>query len=554
MSPNHVPPTPLDAVDPYARQSQTNAALDEGQVERLTALGTLERVPAGAALFTRGQRNVDFLLVVSGSIEIFDVDVCGDERVFMIHGPGQFTGELDLFNERPTLVSARTASESELVRIRRADFRRVLAAEPDIGELIMRALILRRVGLIRHAQGGVVLLGSAHAGDTLRLQRFLLQNGYPHRVLDVDSDADARRFMGCVALAPEELPAIVDAGDRVLSKPSISALADALGISEPILPDHVHDVTVIGAGPGGLAAAVYAASEGLDTLVIEGTAPGGQAGTSSKIENYLGFPTGISGQALAGRAQVQAQKFGARLAISRAAVGIDCSQHPYRVLLEGGGSILTRAVVVATGAHYRTLDIPNYERFAGQGIHFAATAMERELCAGQEVVVVGAANSAGQAAIYLSHRLPHVHMLCRGPGLSATMSRYLIERIEASPRITVHAHTQLSGLEGDGVLREVTWTNARTGASETRPIENVFSMIGAEPRTRWLDGCLELDAKGFVLTGPEAGRVASPFETSRPGVYAVGDVRAGSIKRVASAVGEGSAVVQAIHRFLQPQA
>lgn len=544
--------TPFDSVDPYARESQTNAVLDADQIARVEAFGARERVPAEQLLFRRGERKVDFLLVVSGEIAIYDVDVHGEEGVFITHGPGQFAGELDLFNERQVLVSARTSQESEIVRVKHDDFRRLLTAEPDIAETIMRALILRRVGLIRHAQGGVLVLGSQHSADTLRVERFLLQNGYPHRLLDVDEDEDAKGAVQCFALHPDQLPAVIDPGDRVLARPSNAELADALGISEALLPDHVHDVVVVGAGPAGLAAAVYAASEGLDTLVIEGTAPGGQAGTSSKIENYLGFPTGISGQALAGRAQVQAQKFGARLAISREVVAIDCAQHPYRVHLEGEQSVLARAVVVATGARYRTLDVPNCARFEGQGIHYAATAMERELCKGQEVVVVGAANSAGQAALFLSRQVRHVHMLCRGPGLSATMSSYLLERIEATSRITVHPNTKVTALEGDKGLRRVTWTNLETGTSETRAIENVFSMIGAEPRTQWLDGCLELDVKGFVLTGVAASRTTSPFETTKPGIYAVGDVRAGSIKRVASSVGEGSAVVAAIHQYLHP--
>jgi thioredoxin reductase (NADPH) len=543
---------PLDAVDPYARETQTNATLDPDQVGRLRAFGAIERVVADTVLFRRGQRRVDFVLVLSGRVDIFDVDAHGDESVFMSHGPGQFTGELDLFNERQILVSARTGAETELVRVPHGDFRRLLTAEPDIAEIIMRALILRRVGLIRHAQGGVLVLGSVRAAETLRIERFLIQNGYPHRLLDVDSDADAKGAVQCFALSPAQLPAVIDPGDRVLSNPTNSELADALGISESLLPDHVHDVVVVGAGPAGLAAAVYAASEGLDTLVVEGTAPGGQAGTSSKIENYLGFPTGISGQALAGRAQVQAQKFGARLAISREVVSIDCSQHPYRAHLQGGYSVLARSVVVATGARYRTLDVPNCTRFEGQGIHYAATAMERELCKGQEVVVVGAANSAGQAALFLSGGLKHVHMLCRGPGLSATMSSYLVDRIQASPRISVYPNTKVTALDGDKSLRRVTWTRLDSAHSETYAIEHVFSMIGAEPRTQWLDGCLELDAKGFVLTGQLAGRAASPFETSRPGIYAVGDVRSGSIKRVASGVGEGSAVVAAIHQFLHP--
>jgi thioredoxin reductase (NADPH) len=544
--------TPLDAVDPYARESQTNAVLDADQIARVEAFGARERVAARQLLFRRGERKVDFLLVASGEIEIYDVDAHGDESVFITHGPGQFAGELDLFNERQVLVSARAGSDSELVRVKHDDFRRLLTAEPDIAETIMRALILRRVGLIRHAQGGVLVLGSQRSADTLRIERFLIQNGYPHRVLDVDQDADAKGAVQCFALVPDQLPAVIDPGDRVLSRPSNAELADALGITEALLPDHVHDVVVVGGGPAGLAAAVYAASEGLDTLVIEGTAPGGQAGTSSKIENYLGFPTGISGQALAGRAQVQAQKFGARLAISREVVAIDCAQQPYRVHLQGGQSVLARSVVVATGARYRTLDVPDCTRFEGQGIHFAATAMERELCKGQEVVVVGAANSAGQAALFLSRQLAHVHMLCRGPGLSATMSSYLLERIEASSRITVYPNTRVTALEGEKSLRRVTWSNLVTGKSETHAIENLFSMIGAEPRTQWLEGCLELDAKGFVLTGLAAGRTTSPFETTKAGIYAVGDVRSGSIKRVASGVGEGSAVVAAIHQYLHP--
>jgi thioredoxin reductase (NADPH) len=544
--------TPLDPVDPYARESQTNAVLDADQIGRVSAFGARERLPAGHVLFRRGERKVDFLLVVSGRIEIYDVDVHGEESVFITHGPGQFSGDVDLFNERQALVSARTSQDSEIVRVKHADFRSLLTADPDIAETIMRALILRRVGLIRHAQGGVLVLGSLHSADTLRIERFLLQNAYPHRVLDVEQDADAKGAVQCFGLLPEQLPAVIDPGDRVITRPTNAELADALGITEVLLPDHVHDVVVVGAGPAGLAAAVYAASEGLDTLVIEGTAPGGQAGTSSKIENYLGFPTGISGQALAGRAQVQAQKFGARLAISREVEAIDCAQHPHRVHLQGGQSVLARSVVVATGARYRTLDVPNCTRFEGQGIHYAATAMERELCKGQEVVVVGAANSAGQAALFLSRQLKHVHMLCRGPGLSATMSSYLVERIEASSRITVYSNTKVTALEGDRSLKRVTWSNLATGKSETHPIENVFSMIGAEPRTQWLDGCLDLDPKGFVLTGVTAGRTTSAFETTKPGIYAVGDVRSGSIKRVASGVGEGSAVVAAIHQYLHP--
>jgi thioredoxin reductase (NADPH) len=315
----------------------------------------------------------------------------------------------------------------------------------------------------------------------------------------------------------------------------------------------VFDLAVVGAGPAGLAAAVYGASEGLQTIVVESTAPGGQAGTSSKIENYLGFPTGISGQALAGRAQVQAQKFGARLALSRAVIGLDCDRAPYTLRLDDGESIRARAIVVATGARYRKLDVAGYERFEGAGIYYAATAMEAGLCADEEIVVVGGGNSAGQAAVFLARSAKHVHVLVRAHGLAATMSDYLVQRIERSDRISLHPHSEVSALAGDTSLESVTWTNRGNGERTTRPARSIFVMIGAEPNTQWAEGCLALDAQGFVCTGASAGADAdSPYATSRPGVYAVGDVRSGSVKRVASGVGEGSVVVQSIHRFLNP--
>jgi thioredoxin reductase (NADPH) len=323
-------------------------------------------------------------------------------------------------------------------------------------------------------------------------------------------------------------------------------------MTEALDPAHVHDVAVVGAGPAGLAAAVYAASEGLDTIVLEGLAPGGQAGTSSKIENYLGFPTGISGQALAGRAQTQAQKFGARLAVSRHAAALDCAGEPFRLRLEDGQMVAARAVIVATGARYRKLAVENYDRFEGEGIHYAATAIEAQLCRDEEVAIVGGGNSSGQAAMFLSRFAKAVHILCRGPGLAATMSDYLVRRIDASERITLHPRTEIVRLEGEHHLEAVTWRDHGRGTEERHPMRNLFVMIGAEPNTDWLGGCLELDAKGFVLTGTDAeGRpLASPFATSRPGIFAVGDVRAGSVKRVASGVGEGSVVVAAVHQFL----
>ncbi len=541
----------LDPTDPYAREAQTFPRLSVEMATRLQTYGVEEQVPAGTLLFQRGQRSVDFFFVLEGKVEVFERNQDGTPHVFTVLAERQFTGELDLFNDREILVSSRAATECRVVRVTRANFRRLVSGEPDIGEIILRSLILRRVALVRHVQGGVILVGPGHGGDTIRLQRFLTRNNYPHRVLDSELESGAGPFLECFYILPSELPVVVLPGNRVLRNPATHDLADALGLTETLDPLRVHDVAVIGAGPAGLATAVYAASEGLDTIVIEGTAPGGQAGTSSKIENYLGFPTGISGQALAGRAQVQAQKFGARLAISRAVIGLDCTRNPFQLGLDGGRTILARAVVIATGARYRKLDVADYGRFEGQGIHYAATAMEAQLCGGAEVIVVGGGNSAGQAAMFLSRAVAHVHILVRADGLAATMSDYLVQRILSSPRITLHPRTEITALEGDTGLRSVTWTDRGTGASETRPIGNVFVMIGAEPNTDWLDGCLELDGKGFVVTGHGTG---SPYGTSRSGIYAVGDVRAGSIKRVASSVGEGSVVVAAVHAYLNPTA
>ncbi|HEX8533259.1 MAG TPA: FAD-dependent oxidoreductase [Allosphingosinicella sp.] len=542
----------FDPTDPYNREAQTFPHLTEEQLERLRAFGTEEEVPAGTYLFRRGERSVDFFVVVEGSVEILNSGTTQSETTIHIHSDRQFTGELDLFNSRKILVDGRTGRDSRIIRVPRGSFLRMMETEPDIGEIIMRAFILRRVGLMRYAQGGVVLIGSSHSADALRIQRFLSRNGYPHQMLDTDEDPDAGGFITCLRIAHEELPVVVLPGKSLLRNPSNPELADALGLTEQRDPNRIYDLAVVGAGPAGLAAAVYGASEGLDTIVIEAMAPGGQAGTSSRIENYLGFPTGISGQALAGRAQVQAQKFGAQLAISRRAVAIDCELAPYCLELEGGERIATHSIVIATGARYRTLDVPNYEKFEGAGIHYAATWIEGNLCSGEQVAVIGGGNSAGQAAVFLAQQAGHVHILVRGEGLAATMSDYLIARINASPRITLHAHTETTGLEGDRFLERVTWRNNKTGEIETVPISNLFVMIGAVPNTDWLNGCVRLDRGGFVVTGrDEAGMaLSSPYATEKPGIYAVGDVRAGSTKRVASGVGEGSVVVSAIHQYL----
>ena len=443
----------------------------------------------------------------------------------------------------------------------------MMTAESDLAETVMRAFILRRTGFLVHEEAGVILYGVPNGGETLRIRRFLSRNGYPLKVVDSTApDADAALPEGC-DVDPDGLPAVVLPREGVLHRPSNLELADRLGLTEPLEADRIYDLAVVGAGPAGLSAAVYAASESLDTVVVEVEAPGGQAGTSSKIENFLGFPTGISGQALAGRAWIQSQKFGARFVVSRAVASIDCDGRPFRLALEtdgadgpgradgadGGDTTLrARAVVVATGATYRRLGLEGQERYEGQGIHYAATAIEAQLCAGEEIVVVGGGNSAGQAAVYLSRHAKHVHMLVRGDSLADSMSDYLVQRIDSSARIALHVRTSLVELHGERLLERVTWENSANGERETRDVGNVFVMIGAVPNSDWLDGCVETDGRGFVRTGAEVeGHApASPFETSVAGVFAVGDVRSGSVKRVASGVGEGSVAIQAVHQWL----
>ncbi len=546
-------PTPVaDSTDPYVREAETFPYLTPESVARIAQYGAKERPEAGTLLWERGQRRADFFVVASGSIEVFDLNKHGEPNTVTLHHKHQFTGELDLFTGRQSLISGQAGEDTVVVRVRNADFRRLIAGEPDLGEVIIRSFILRRARLISMSRGGVMLIGPGRSADTLRLRRFLTRNAIPHETVDTDLHPIPAEALTQFDLTLDQLPIVISYGAQVMRNPTTAALSDELGLTETLDETRVYDVAVLGAGPAGLAAAVYAGSEGLQTVVIEGEAPGGQAGTSSRIENYLGFPTGISGQDLAGRAQVQAQKFGATLAISRPISAIDCDDRPYRLHLADGQSISASTVIVATGARYRTLSVPDNDRFEGQGIHYAATGMEAQLCVDEEVVVVGGGNSAGQAAVFLSRTVAHVHILVRGGGLAATMSDYLIQRITSSPRITLHPRSEITALDGDDLLRTVTWAQRDTGHGQTREIGNVFVMIGAEPNTEWLGGCLELDDKGFIRTGIDcAGEaLASPYATTTPGVFAIGDVRSGSIKRVAAAVGEGSVVVHAIHQFL----
>ncbi|MEM7636170.1 MAG: FAD-dependent oxidoreductase [Pseudomonadota bacterium] len=537
--------------DPYNREQQIFPKLSDEQMDRLVGYGSVEHLPAGTVLFQRGDRRADFFLILDGNIEIFDLDDHGEPIVFTTHAKSQFTGELDLFNDRQILVGGRTGVDSRVARLTRAQFNRMYSTEQDIGEVIMRAYILRRTAFILHDQAGVSVVGEPTSREFLRIQRFLTRNGYPFAAKPT-GEPGTTDYAELHDIDLTRLPAVRTRSGTVHYAPTIADLADELGLTEAVDAQHIYDLAVIGAGPAGLSACVYAASENIDTIVVEAEAPGGQAGTSSKIENYLGFPTGISGQALAGRAWIQGQKFGAKFAIARAATAIAHKDGLFEVKLQHGMHLKARSIILACGATYRTLDLPDYEKYEGQGIHYAATGLEAQLCVNEEVAVIGGGNSAGQAAVFLSGHASHVHVLVRSEGLAASMSDYLVQRIEQSSRITLHPFTEVTELKGDRSLRKIVWKNSQTGESEEKDIGNIFVMIGAVPNTAWMGDCVDLDKKGFVLAGLDIAdrQPKSPFSTSVDGIFAVGDVRSGSVKRVASGVGEGSVCVSAIHGYL----
>jgi thioredoxin reductase (NADPH) len=523
--------------------------LTEEMVERLRSYGREETFPANRPLFIHGERQVDMFVVLDGEVTISLPAADGETKVIAHHRRFEFSGELNLLNSQGSLVDAQTVTESRLLRIPRNELHRLMRAEGDIANLITQATIWRRIGILGEASGGVVLMGHADDAEMTELQRFLIRNNYPHRLVEVPMEKGAPLDDGLSDLEPS-LPAVALSDGRTLHRPTIAELADELGITELPDPAMIYDVVVVGAGPAGLAAAVYAASEGLCTLVIEGTAPGGQAGTSSKIENYLGFPTGISGNRLASRAQLQALKFGVRFAISRDVVTVEQIGGIHKLTLAGGISVCSRSVVIASGAQYRKLTVENYSQFENHGIYYAATAMESLLCRDREVIVVGGGNSAGQAAVFLSGIAKHVHHIVRGKSLASTMSQYLISRIENSSRITLYTEAEIVKLEGGSSVERVSWINRRSGDLAVKPIGSVFVMIGAEPNSGWLFGAVKLDKKGFILTGGADGFEMTPYATSVPGMFAVGDVRSSSVKRVASAVGEGSVVISDVHRYL----
>ena len=545
---------------PEGRDHQAFPVLTDEQLERIKPFGKVETLEAGTAVFQRGQTHADLYVLLSGCIEIFDFNCQGEPQVFTTHEDSQFTGEIDLFSDRKVLVSGRIGEDAEVIRVPNERFRELMAAEPEIADVMLRAFIVRRIGILESNLGGSWLVGRHNDPDTLRIQQFLQRNGYPVRTVYVEDDSHARDALEQNDCTEEDLPVLLCHGEKPFRNPSLIEAARGVGIAET--PDSdAYDVAVIGAGPGGMAAAVYAASEGLKVVVLERQAPGGQAGTSSKIENYLGFPNGLSGQELAGRAQIQAQKFGARLALPMAVSKIDGERPPYTVHTDACEPITCRSIVIASGATYRTLSLNGYEAFEGRGIYYAATAIEAGLCEGEEVIVIGGGNSAGQAAVYMSRNARHVHVLVRGDSLADSMSDYLLKRLEASRDITLHFNTEVTDLRGNGSLESVTWENSATDEREDHDIRHIFSMIGAVPNTGWLNGSVLTDENGFVCTGvdvlenerwplDEGERRPGTFETSLPGVFAVGDVRAGSVKRCASAVGEGSVCVQAVHRVV----
>jgi thioredoxin reductase (NADPH) len=555
---NRIIPAPLTQSSGMERMFPT---LTPAQIERIAVHGCVRATRPGEVLVEAGAQGVPFFVVTKGQVDIV-LPSGATETLVAVHGPGQFTGEVNMLSGRPALVRARVSEAGRVIELDREQFLALVQTDSELSERIMRAFILRRVELIARGFGDVVLVGSNHCSGTLRVKEFLTRNGHPYSYIDLDQDADVQVLLDRFHVTMSDVPVVICRGEVVLRNPTNQQIADCLGFNDAIDQTQIRDVVIVGAGPAGLAAAVYAASEGLDVLVLETNAPGGQAGSSSKIENYLGFPTGISGQALAGRAYTQAQKFGAQVVIAKGGKQLACERKPYAIEIEGSGRVPARTIIIATGAAYRKPSLGNLSQFEGAGVYYGATFMEAQLCRGEEVVVVGGGNSAGQAAVFLAQTAKRVHVLVRSNGLAESMSRYLIRRIEQNPAIVLRTNTEIVALEGSDHLEKVSWRDARTGDIENHAIRHIFLMTGAVPSTQWLDGCVALDPNGFIKTGPDLSqddlvaahwplaRAPLLLETSLPGVFAVGDVRCGNIKRVASAVGEGSIAISFVHRLL----
>jgi thioredoxin reductase (NADPH) len=546
---------------PGAKPDDMFPALTPEQQARVAAHGRVRHVKESETLVEANAEPNKFFFVVAGQLNLLRLSEDLAEVVAVCR-PGMFTGELNVLSGRRGLVTIRAAEASELIEIDRESLMALVQTDSELSDIFLRAFILRRLELIARGISDLVLIGSSHSLDTLRIKEFLTRNYQPYSYIDLERDAEVQELLDRFKVAIADLPVLICRGKVVLRNPTNQEITACLGFNESIDQTQVRDMIVIGAGPAGLAAAVYGASEGLDVLVLESNSPGGQAGTSSKIENYLGFPTGISGKELAGRAYTQAQKFGAQILIAKNAKGLACDRRPYAVQIDAGERVAARAIIIATGAQYRKLRLENLSRFEGAGVYYGATHLEAQLCGGEEVIVVGGGNSAGQAAVFLAQTTRRVFMLVRADGLSETMSRYLIRRIEESPTIDLRTHSEVISLEGSDHLELVQWRDNKTGNVETHKVSALFSMIGAVPNSSWLQGCVACDAGGFIKTGSDLLQenlaqahwplTREPYllETSLPGVFAVGDVRGSNVKRVASAVGEGSIVVSFVHQVL----
>jgi thioredoxin reductase (NADPH) len=538
------------------RRQQMFPILEPIEIERIRRFGKVRAYGAGEALATVGQVGPGLTIILAGNVDITQRDQSGRRAAIVTHGPGHFMGELAQLAGRPALVDAHALEPVEALIVPPDQLRALLIAEAELGERIMRALILRRVGLLETGAGGPVIVGRAQNGDVLRLEGFLRRNGHPRQRLDPETDPEAKALIDRFHVDVGQLPIVLCPGGQLLRNPSEAELARCIGLVGPIDPNRLYDVAIVGAGPAGLAAAVYAGSEGLSVLVLDCRSFGGQAGASARIENYLGFPTGITGMALMARAYNQAQKFGVEMAIPDEAISLEAAGNAgngaLRLKLANSECARARSIVIATGARYKRLTVEGLESFEGTSVHYWASPLEAKLCAGEEVVLVGAGNSAGQAAVYLASHVSKVWMLVRGAELAASMSRYLVNRITGLPNVQVLTQTSITGLEGhNGVLEAIRWRRRESEEEVRLSVRHLFLFIGADPNTDWLVGSgIELDSKGFVLTGVQNGARRHRLETSRSGVYAIGDVRSGSVKRVASAVGEGAQVVAALHAAL----
>ena len=534
--------------------------LTQSQVDRIRPYAKQRKVVAGETLYEPAFDTPPVYVVLAGAIRIIAVGG-EEERIVTTYRPGQFSGELLMISGRRSIYRCQVVEAGTLLELCPKQLRTLIGKDAELSDIIMNAFLARRLSLKDTGQGNVVILGSKYSANTLLIREFLTRDGHPFNYFDLDTDSATQEMLDRFGVTTDDIPVVICNNTQVLRNPSTKEIAECLGFNSNISDSQVRDLVIVGAGPAGLAAAVYGASEGLDVLVIEKAAPGGQAGSSSKIENYLGFPTGLTGQELADRAIAQAEKFGARIMVARNVTRLNCDSRPYRLILDDGHEIPARTIVLATGAQYNKPSLSNIEAYSGRGIYYNATFMETQLCVGEQVIVIGGGNSAGQAAVFLAQHTAGVTMLIRSRSLVDTMSRYLIQRIEENPRISLHYQSELTDLEGNGYLECVSWMDRATGQTFVDPIRHVFVMTGASPKTDWLSGCLSLDSKGFVLSGRDVETVTPPIkwplarapymlETSLPGVFVVGDARSGNVKRVASAVGEGSIVLHLVHQTL----